>query len=366
VCEADYDNLIVGQLPSVADCLQEAGLIGEHHDLLHIGNQIESIDVLCAEVDQRSRAFHRFVVIEDKLCRNPEGHRDVLGQIIDYSKKLHELNFDDFVELVPNAIAEWCEANRLAIGRALAEHRMLLLICSDQVRESLIEYARHLSDEFPLRQMELALMSLNIYSDGERHLFVPNVAGVMTLPERTLVIKVEVTGRGSQPEDARITTEWQTPEPGGRSVIQESELLDQIGLQGSPERAVAETLLQGAASLGARVEFGDASARARVYNSSTRKPATLFVVTRRGTFYVRSFSRWLQAAAIGPELSAEYLRELTTIIGKSPLMESGDGAGRRAIKLADVAGKEKRILAVVERLIPTLRNAPPPETVEDH
>ncbi len=135
-------------------------------------------------------------MIEDKLCRNPEGHRDVLGQIIDYSKKLHELNFDDFVELVPNAIAEWCEANRVAIGRALAEHRMLLLICSDQVRESLIEYARHLSDEFPLRQMELALMSLNIYSDGERHLFVPNVAGVMTLPERTLVIKVEVTGPG--------------------------------------------------------------------------------------------------------------------------------------------------------------------------
>ena len=79
------------------------------------------------------------MVIEDKLCRNPEGRRDVLGQIIDYSKKLHELNFDDFVELVPSAVADWCEANRVAIGRALAEHRMLLLICSDQVRESLID-----------------------------------------------------------------------------------------------------------------------------------------------------------------------------------------------------------------------------------
>ena len=88
---------------------------------------------------------------------------------------------------------------------------MLLLICSDQVRESLIEYARYLNDVFPLRQMELALMSLNIYSDGERHLFVPNVAGTMPLPERTLVVKVEVTGRSSQPEDARISAEWQTP-----------------------------------------------------------------------------------------------------------------------------------------------------------
>jgi len=129
---------------------------------------------------------------------------------------------------------------------------MLLLICSDQVRDSLIEYARYLNDVFPLRQMELALMSLNIYSDGERHLFVPNVAGTMPLPERTLVVKVEVTGRNSQPEEARISAEWQTPRTGGRGVIQESELLDQIGPAGSPSRAVAEALLQGASKTARR------------------------------------------------------------------------------------------------------------------
>ena len=43
-----------------------------------------------------------------------------------------------------------------------------------------------------------------------------------------------------------------------------------------------KTLLQGAASLGAEVEFGDASAKARIYNSATCRPATLFVVTREG------------------------------------------------------------------------------------
>lgn len=37
VCEADYDELSVGQLASVADCLREAALIAEHHALLHIG-----------------------------------------------------------------------------------------------------------------------------------------------------------------------------------------------------------------------------------------------------------------------------------------------------------------------------------------
>jgi hypothetical protein len=212
--------------------------------------------------------------------------------------------------------------------------------------------------------MELALMSLNIYSDGERHLFVPNVAGTMPLPQRTLVVKVEVTGRGSQPEEARVTTEWQLPKVGGRGLIGEAELLDQIGPLESRPRAVAEILLQGATKIGAEVEFGDASAKARIYNSSTRRPATLFVVTRRGTFYVRSFSRWLEAAAVGPELSAGYLQKLTDIIGKSPLMASGDAAGKRAVKLEVLSGKESQILAVVEELIPILRDSPAPEPTE--
>ena len=117
---------------------------------------------------------------------------------------------------------------------------------------------------------------------------------------------------------------------------------NQIGPTGSSARAVAETLLQGASRIGAKVEFGDASAKARIYNSSTRRPATLFVVTRRGTFYVRSFSRWLGAAAVGPELSERYLHELTNIIGKSPMMASGDAGGRRAMKLMELVAKGAR------------------------
>ena len=200
---------------------------------------------------------------------------------------------------------------------------MLLLICSDQVRENLIEYTRHLNDVFPLRQMELALMSLNIYSDGERHLFVPNVAGTMPLPERTLVVKVEVT-------DETRSRRRHRSRPSGRCrrravvrAIQEPELLDQIGPAGSPARAVAEALLQGATKVGAEINFGDASATARIYNSATGRPATLFVVTRRGTFYVRSFRRWLEAAAVGPEL-----RRLPSVADGHHRQEPTDGIRR--------------------------------------
>jgi hypothetical protein len=90
----------------------------------------------------------------------------------------------------------------------------------------------------------------------------------------------------------------------------------------------------------------------------------LFVVTRRGTFYVRSFSRWLDAAAVGPELSAGYVQKLTDIIGKSPLMASGDAAGRRALKLEVLKDKEAQILGVVEEVIPILRDSPAPDRDE--
>jgi len=76
---------------------------------------------------------------------------------------------------------------------------------------------------------------------------------------------------------------------------------------------------------------------------------------------VRSFSRWLEAAAVGPELSARYLQDLRTIIGKSPQMASGDAAGRRAIKLAELVGKESRILEIVAGVILILRDSPAPE-----
>ena len=80
---------------------------------------------------------------------------------------------------------------------------------------------------------------------------------------------------------------------------------------------------------------------------------------------MRSFSRWLQAAAVGPELSERYLKDLTTIIGKSPKMKAGDAGGRHAMKLSELVGKETRILAAVEDVVPILRDAPAPERPKD-
>src|SRR5438128_7871891 len=53
----------------------------------YLGSQISGIDVLFAEVDA-SGAFRRFVLVEDKLLRNPEAKRTVLAQILDYAHKV--------------------------------------------------------------------------------------------------------------------------------------------------------------------------------------------------------------------------------------------------------------------------------------
>jgi hypothetical protein len=64
-------------------------------------------------------------------------------------------------------------------------------------------------------------------------------------------------------------------------------------------------------------------------------------------------------------LSAGYLQKLTDIIGESPLMASGDAAGRHALKLGLLQGKEDQILSVIEEVISVLRDSPAPERHEE-
>ena len=42
----------------------------------------------------------KLCVVETKLWRNPEAHRSVVAQIIDYAKDLSKMSYDDFCETV--------------------------------------------------------------------------------------------------------------------------------------------------------------------------------------------------------------------------------------------------------------------------
>lgn len=364
--EWNYDEIIVSHQEVFADALREAELIGRDSKLLHLG-KILDIDVLFAEVEKTSETFRRFVIVEDKLFRNPEARREVLGQILDYSRALRGIDPDDLAERLADDKGPWVDANDDLIRPALRDANFLLVVCGDAIQPRLIEYLDHLKGLLdPLVETELALVSIAIFSNGTEHLLVPHVVGAMVRAERSTAIKVIVTDAMRVPVAASVTVESGPPlEPkAGRETMERDELLAEIGLAGNEAREAAEWLFEIAERDGAEVSLRAAAASVRVRNVATGKPCTLFVVTRRATFYTGFVKRWEANAGVGPEIAREYEDTLAKILGRNPHMASGDLGGVRAIPLATVGAHRDEISAAISRVIAVLRESRPTSGAE--
>jgi hypothetical protein len=136
-----------------------------------------------------------------------------------------------------------------------------------------------------------------------------------------------------------------------RPKITREELLAAISKAGSDVRQTAETLLAVARELDGFVSLRHASASVRVRNVVTRRPSTMFVVTREATFYIGFLRHWDENAKVGADLALTYARELTRILGRNPL--------DAAIPLADVAPHLNDVLGVVRSRATLLRGAEP-------
>ena len=356
--EHHYDKIIVEHQEVFADALREAGLIAHDSELLHLG-KILAIDVLFAEVEIAGATFRRFVIAEDKLFRNPEARREVLGQILDYSRALKELDPDGLAELLSDDKSPWLDANDDLIRPALAEGNFLLIVCGDAIQPRLIEYLNHLKDLLdPLTAADMALVSVAMFSNGTDHVLVPHVVGTMVKAERPRTIRVIVTDQNGTTLPANIAVEVESiSEEPGRRTIELDELLSEIEALEAEARPIAEFLLEGSKQLGAEITLRAAAASVRVRNRSSGKLCTVFVITRKGTFYTGFVRRWEENAGVGPELARDYDAALTHVLGRSPRMVKGDPAGNRAIPLVEVGRHKEETFAAIRNVISVLRES---------
>jgi hypothetical protein len=151
------------------------------------------------------------VLVECKLWRNPEGRREVVGQILDYSKELTKWSASDLqreasrrlgrkgnvlLDLVREAGHDVDEvAFNDAVTFNLRRGRFLLLIVGDGIREGVEAIAEYLQAHAGLH-FTLGLVELPIYAapDGSR-LVVPRVLAktvtiarsVISVPEGMIV-----------------------------------------------------------------------------------------------------------------------------------------------------------------------------------
>jgi hypothetical protein len=166
---------------------------------------------ICTELNTLAGAIDNFMVtpsglpvlVECKLWRNPEGRREVVGQILDYAKELSRWSSSDLQREVRgrlkrdgNPLLEMVQAvdptvDEIQFNDALTANlrrgRFLLLIVGDGIREGVEAIAEYLHAHAGLH-FSLGLVELPIYvlPDGGR-LVAPRVLARTTVVTRTVV-----------------------------------------------------------------------------------------------------------------------------------------------------------------------------------
>ncbi|MCR0985288.1 hypothetical protein [Roseomonas populi] len=143
------------------------------------------------------------VIVECKLWRNPEGRREVVGQILDYAKELSRWSSSDLQREVSRRVGQ--QGNPLlarvreaapnteevrfndAVTQNLRRGRFLLLIVGDGIREGVEAIAEYLQAHAGLH-FSLGLVELPIYAlpDGSR-LVAPRVLARTQVLRRTVI-----------------------------------------------------------------------------------------------------------------------------------------------------------------------------------
>lgn len=166
---------------------------------------------ICTELNTPAGPIDNFLVtpsglpllVECKLWRNPEGRREVVGQILDYAKELSRWSSSDVQREVSrrlkregNALLDLVreaghDVDEVAFNDALTLNlrrgRFLLLIVGDGIREGVEAIAEYLQAHAGLH-FTLGLVEMPIYEgpDGQR-LVVPRVLARTTLITREVV-----------------------------------------------------------------------------------------------------------------------------------------------------------------------------------
>ena len=143
------------------------------------------------------------IIVECKLWRNPEGRREVVGQILDYAKELSRWSSSDLqrevakrTDLPGNPLLTLLkeaghEVDEIAFNDALTSNlrrgRFLLLIVGDGIREGVEAIATYLQEHLGLH-FSLGLVEMPIFHlpDGS-HLLTPRVLARTTMITRHVI-----------------------------------------------------------------------------------------------------------------------------------------------------------------------------------
>ena len=199
--DKQLDELVARQAELLADLLTENGIMAGGTSLMFLGHQFHHVDVLFAEVDDDKEPV-RLVLVENKLLKNPESKRSVIGQIIEYASRFQEtIRAEELVDWSDDKISgeirtpsrQWVEDNAETLDARLRGGDFLLIICGDSIHTNVTEIISRLTrrvDRYPTSGMQLCLIAMDLYVDRTHQLLVPHLMGRVVQAERQLQISV--------------------------------------------------------------------------------------------------------------------------------------------------------------------------------
>jgi hypothetical protein len=163
------------------------------------------------------------VLVECKLWRNPQGRREVVGQILDYAKELSRWSSSDvqrevsrrlarpgnpLLELIRDAGHEVDEIEfNDALTFNLRRGRFLLLIVGDGIREAVEAIAEYLQTHAGLH-FTLGLVEIPIYSmPGGTRLIAPRIVAKTQLITRTVIAAPDGMSVSDSINDSDVSAE---------------------------------------------------------------------------------------------------------------------------------------------------------------
>lgn len=271
-------------------------------------------------------------IVETKLWRNPEAKREVVGQIIDYAKDLTNWTFDKLNSEVKNrnienkgiieAIQEFEELDEEYeaklidnIKRNLKRGRFLLLIVGDGIRESVEDMVDYLSNSAQLL-FTLGLVELQVYKaiTDESYIVVPNLI-TRTKEITRAIIKIENSTNSLVKVESDFS-ETKNSNTNTRTTITEVDFFDELENNTDSETAVfAKQILEQAIKSGYHIDWNSGSFSIKILdpNGSGQK-ITMFVVDRKGMFYIGWSGTQLKRLGLDYNLSNEYVTKTAKLL----------------------------------------------------
>ena len=170
----------------------------------------------------------RMILAEFKLWRNPQARREVIGQILDYTKELALWGYEDLqrevsralkrtgnvpYELVLEQAPDVDEADFVdSVTRHLKRGEFLLLIIGDGIREGVENIVQFVQSHSGLH-FKLALVEAALYHDtGGRLIVQPRVLARTEVVHRIVVEAGRVENKPAEEADGGTTTYSNEPE----------------------------------------------------------------------------------------------------------------------------------------------------------